>query len=638
MQDFTGVPAVVDLAAMRDAMARDRRRSGEDQPARPVELVIDHSVQVDAFGTRRRVRASTPSASSSAITSATRSCAGGRARSSNFSRRAARHGHLPPGQPRVPRARRLRPTTGRSGRRRLSRTRWSGTDSHTTMVNGLGVLGWGVGGIEAEAAMLGQPVSMLIPQVVGFRLHGELPEGATATDLVLTVTADAARARRRRQVRRVLRRRASARCRSPTARRSATCRPSTASTCAIFPIDAETLALPRAHRPPARADRAGRGLRQGSRASGTTEHAPSRSSPTRSSSTSASVEPSLAGPKRPQDRVPLRAASSGARSSVATLRRRGSPARVRRERTRQPRFEHRVRGAGSAAASPRDARRQTSSSHGDVVIAAITSCTNTSNPSVMLGAGLLARKAVARGLQRKPWVKTSLAPGSQVVTDYLERAGLQPSLDAARLQPRRLRLHDLHRQLRPAAATIVDAVDERRPRRRRGALGQPQLRGPHPPGREGQLPRLAAARRRVRARRHDATSTSLRDPLGTGRGRRRRSSCATSGRPNEEIAETVAAGACTSEMFRKRYGDVFEGDEPGAALDRPDGRALSLGRRSSTYVQHPAVLRGDADEPPAPLRGHRRRARAGDPRRQHHDRPHLAGRVDQARRPRRRST
>jgi len=394
LQDFTGVPAVVDLAAMRDAVVRLGGNAAAINPLSPAELVIDHSVQVDSFGTRGSL------AANNAI---------------EFERNRERYAFLRWGQNAFRNFRVVPPNTGivhqvnleylsrvvfdveRDGQRLAYPDTLVGTDSHTTMINGLGILGWGVGGIEAEAAMLGQPITMLIPHVVGFELTGRLAEGATATDLVLTVTE---MLRKHGVVGKFVEFFGDGLDHLPLADRATigNMSPEFGSTCAVFPIDAETLRyLELSGRPRELIDLVEhyaktQGLWRGARA--------------RYTSTLkldlATVEPSIAGPRRPQERIALSAAAVTARKLLAP-----TPANVP------------VRSNGATY----------SLEDGAVVIAAITSCTNTSNPAVMVGAGLLARNAAAMGLRQKPWVKTSLAPGSRVVTDYLVKCGLLDDLE-----------------------------------------------------------------------------------------------------------------------------------------------------------------------------------------------------------------
>jgi aconitate hydratase len=401
MQDFTGVPAVVDLAAMRDAAAKLGADPEKINPLVPVDLVIDHSVMVDHFATAGSFKQNVDL---------------------EYERNGERYQFLRWGSQAFRNFRVVPPGTGichQVNLEYLGQSVWTreedgetiaypdtvvGTDSHTTMINGIGVLGWGVGGIEAEAAMLGQPVSMLIPEVIGFRLTGKMPEGATATDLVLTVTQ-------------MLRKRGvvgkfveffgpgldvlSVEDRATIANMA----PEYGATCGFFPVDQKTIDyLAATGRDPARVELVevyckAQGLWRG------------ESEPDFTDTLELSlgdVRPSLAGPKRPQDRVLVGALADGFTKSMQEEFRKGEELKKRA----------RVDGAAHDLG------------HGDVVIAAITSCTNTSNPSVLIAAGLLARNARAKGLKSKPWVKTSLAPGSQVVTDYLDRAGLSEELNA----------------------------------------------------------------------------------------------------------------------------------------------------------------------------------------------------------------
>ncbi|MEN8375566.1 MAG: aconitate hydratase [Gemmatimonadota bacterium] len=436
LQDFTGVPAIVDLAAMRDATARFGGDPGRINPLEPAELVIDHSVQVDEFGTRMAFEVNSQK---------------------EYERNFERYAFLRWGQNSFRNFRVVPPETGivhQVNIEYLARVVFGedgvaypdtlvGTDSHTTMVNGLGVLGWGVGGIEAEAAMLGQAISMLIPQVVGFRLKGELPEGATATDLVLRVTE---MLREHGVVGKFVEFFGSGLEHLPLADRATigNMSPEYGATCAIFPVDAETLRyLEFTARPAERI-----GLVEAYMKEQGLFHTPDSPDAVYSSELEldmGTVEPSIAGPKRPQDRIALtdsrRAFAGALRQMRADVPGAGTPAGTRWE------IEH---GAGAngadaistagviAPAEPAPGFRGVSVEReggtfelrdGAVVIAAITSCTNTSNPSVMLGAGLLARNAVARGLKSQPWVKTSLAPGSKVVMDYLGEAGVMPYLE-----------------------------------------------------------------------------------------------------------------------------------------------------------------------------------------------------------------
>src|SRR4249919_930903 len=450
MQDFTGVPAVVDLAAMRDAMAEIGGDPEKINPLVDVDLVIDHSVQVDAFGNARAFAVNAER---------------------EFERNRERYSFLKWGREAFDNFSVVPPATGichQVNLEHIAQVVYSrengaapraypdtlvGTDSHTTMVNGLGVLGWGVGGIEAEAAMLGQPISMLLPQVVGFKLGGELPEGATATDLVLTATE---MLRERGVVSRFVEFYGPGLATLGLADRATigNMSPEFGSTCAIFPIDAETLRyLDLTGRPTetielvdAYAREQGMFFEPGS---------PEPAFSDLLELDLGEVVPSIAGPKRPQDRVPLADAKEAFLEAMEEFDAEAAaqlgdgvdeaglesfpasdpPAEDHDDESGRPRPAV-THATALAPRTSEDAIEVTLEDgtafeldHGRVVIAAITSCTNTSNPSVMVGAGLLARNAVQLGLARKPWVKTSLAPGSTVVTDYLEKAGLTRYLD-----------------------------------------------------------------------------------------------------------------------------------------------------------------------------------------------------------------
>src|SRR5215208_637453 len=452
MQDFTGVPAVVDLAAMRDAMAALGGDPNKINPLVPAELVIDHSVQVDVFGTRMAFE---------------------RNAELEFERNRERYAFLRWGQGAFDGFKVVPPDTGivhQVNLEYLARVVFVdddgvaypdtlvGTDSHTTMVNGLGVLGWGVGGIEAEAAMLGQPMSMLLPQVVGFKLHGELPEGSTATDLVLTVTQ---MLREHGVVGKFVEFYGPGVGNVPLADRATigNMSPEYGSTCAIFPIDEETLRyLTFSGRPPEQVELVEAYAREQG-----LWHDP-EDDPTYSETMEldlSEVEPSLAGPKRPQDRVALSQSRESFQAALAGLLPQEGETDEEIEETfpasdptsdqdpdadgdswdSEGGSDPEVAGiqyeTGGAVAEKTQTSVPTTLhngdkvqlDHGHVVIAAITSCTNTSNPSVMIGAGLLAKKAVERGLRSKPWVKTSLAPGSKVVMEYYEKAELLPYLE-----------------------------------------------------------------------------------------------------------------------------------------------------------------------------------------------------------------
>ena len=459
MQDFTGVPAVVDLGAMRDAIKTLGGDPERVNPLVPAELVIDHSVQVDEFGSVGALAANT-------LLEYQRNreryafLKWGQTAFRNFSA-------VPPGmgichQVNLEYLARVVFTTETDGEWVAYPDTVVGTDSHTTMINGLGVLGWGVGGIEAEAAMLGQAVSMLVPQVVGFRLTGKLPEGATATDLVLTVTQAL---RKLGVVGKFVEFYGPGIAELPLADRAtiSNMAPEYGATCGIFPVDAETLRYLRL---------TGRSEEQIALVEAYykaqdlfhTGDSPEAEYTQTLELDLASVEPSVAGPKRPQDRVLLKDAAASFKLQLPT----GTVTTTVKERF------------GVDPDSYLD--------HGSVVIAAITSCTNTSNPSVMVAAGILAKKAVEKGLTVPPWVKTSLAPGSRVVTDYYAKAGLLPYLEKLRFN-----VHHLHRQLGPVAGRRLK--EHRRARAGGGerAQRQPQLRGPGERGRAGQLPDESAA-------------------------------------------------------------------------------------------------------------------------------------------------
>ena len=431
LQDFTGVPAVVDLAAMRDAIAAMGGDPKRVNPLLPAELVIDHSVIVDEFGTPRAFQVNAEL---------------------EFQRNRERYALLRWAQKTFSGFKVVPPDTGivhQVNLEYLARVVFPsesqaypdtlvGTDSHTTMVNGLGVLGWGVGGIEAEAAMLGQPVSMLIPQVVGFKLTGRLNEGATATDLVLTVTQ---MLRKKGVVGKFVEFYGPGIATLPLADRATigNMAPEYGATVGIFPVDQETLRY---------LEFTGRSREQVQLVDAYMKeqglfHTPDAPEPVYSDTLElnlGAVEPSLAGPRRPQDRVPLREVGKNFLDALPTLMKPSSPIAPPDVRNHWETEGGHAFGAGAAVAAP---ERRTHVSlkvdneecrlqHGSVVIAAITSCTNTSNPSVMVAAALLAQKAVQKGLRTQPWVKTSLAPGSKVVTDYLEQAGLMKPLEQLR--------------------------------------------------------------------------------------------------------------------------------------------------------------------------------------------------------------
>jgi aconitate hydratase len=455
-----------------------------------------------------------------------------------------------------------------------------GTDSHTTMVNGLGVLGWGVGGIEAEAAMLGQPVSMLIPEVVGFKLTGALAEGITATDLVLTVTQ---MLRKKGVVGRFVEFYGPGVSELSLADRAtiANMAPEYGATCGFFGIDEKTLDYLRLTGRPERTSRSPRPM-PGNRAcgspaacrSGLHRHAGARHG---------QVEPSLAGPKRPQDKVLLSQVDEEFRRNFTTEF--GHPAEELPDR-----FPVEDAGGGITDAIKGLLGRKPSHDlgHGDVVIAAITSCTNTSNPSVLVAAGLVARKAREKGLDSKPWVKTSLAPGSQVVTDYLDRAGPVGGSERARLRSGRLWLHHLHRQFRAAAGADLQGDPRQRSGCRLRPLGQPQFRRPRLAGRARQLSRLAAAGGRLCAEGHRRRGHGH-SPIGKGKDGADvylRDIWPTNAEVRDMIDQFVNA-----DMFKARYADVYKGDAHWQAVN-VSGGATYAWDATSTYIQNPPYFEG----------------------------------------------
>jgi aconitate hydratase len=616
MQDFTGVPAVVDLAAMRDAIADLGGDPAKINPLVPAELVIDHSVQVDAFGTREAFRVNAER---------------------EFERNRERYAFLRWGQGAFANFSVVPPDTGivhQVNLEYLARVVFAdppsrggqaypdtlvGTDSHTTMINGLGVLGWGVGGIEAEAAMLGQPMSMLIPQVLGVELRGELPQGATATDLVLTVTQ---MLRERGVVGMFVEFHGPGLARLPLADRATigNMSPEFGSTCAIFPIDAETLhylelsGRPREQIALVDAYAREQGL----------WHDEHSEKPTFSAEMGLdlnTVEPSLAGPKRPQDRVALSAARDAFEQALAAyMPSDGEQADAHDEAVAEsyPASDPPANGAPgheppplqapqlppahAAAATAQRARggvpvqldgESFELDHGHVVIAAITSCTNTSNPSVMVGAGILARNAVARGLRSKPWVKTSLAPGSKVVSEYLDRAGLSEPLEELGFNlvgygcttcignsgplP-----EPISRAVADADLAVVSVLSGNRnfegrinPDVKMNYLASPPLCVAYalagtmdidivadPLGRDG-----------------DGNEVYLKDIW-----------------PSEQEVAEIVGEAVRADMFRHSYGDVFAGDERWRGLEVPTGERFAWDERS-TYVRRPPYLHQLPGEP-----------------------------------------
>jgi aconitate hydratase len=585
LQDFTGVPAVVDLAAMRDAIARMGGDPARINPLQPADLVIDHSVQVDHFGT--------PSAFEQNVRI-------------EFERNRERYEFLRWGAGSFHNFRVVPPGTGivhQVNLEYLARVAFTreengatlafpdtlvGTDSHTTMINGLGVVGWGVGGIEAEAAMLGQPISMLVPQVVGFKLTGALPAGTTATDAVLTVTQ---MLRKKGVVGKFVEFYGPGLASLALADRAtiANMGPEYGATIGFFPVDEETLNYLRfTGRPPdavalVEAYYRAQGLFR-------TDDMPEP----RFSDTLAldlgEVEPSLAGPRRPQDRIPLRASKQAFREALPGLRKAegGADSRVR------------VEGKGGSFEL----------GHGAVVIAAITSCTNTSNPSVLIAAGLLAKKAVERGLSVKPWVKTSLAPGSKVVTEYLKAAGLMDSLEKLGFHLVGYGCTTCIGNSGPLPDPIARAVKEGDLVAAAVLSGNRNFEGRvNPLVRANYLasPPLVVAYALAGTLEIDLT----REPLGTdGRGApvHLKDIWPSAG----EVAATIR-GSIRSEMFNRSYGDVFRGDEIWSSLPVPAGDRYKWDE-ASTYIKAPPFFEAMTPEPPPPadIRGARVLALLGD--------------------------
>jgi aconitate hydratase len=577
LQDFTGVPAVVDLAAMRDAMRRLGGDPSRINPLLPAELVIDHSVQVDEFG------------SPNAFTANERL---------EFDRNKERYAFLRWGQKAFRNFKVVPPDTGivhQVNLEYLARVVFVnddgvaypdtlvGTDSHTTMINGLGVLGWGVGGIEAEAAMLGQPVSMLIPEVVGFRLKGALREGATATDLVLTVTEILRSAK---VVGKFVEFFGPGLADLPLADRAtiANMAPEYGATCGIFPIDAETLRYLKFSGRPERliALVEAYAREQGLFHTKTTPEAAYSSILELDLST---VVPSLAGPKRPQDRVALTQVKENFESKLPELLvAKGA------KKTALP--------EAPTAAEPPPALPQGASlplKHGSVVIAAITSCTNTSNPSVMMAAGLLAQKAVARGLKTQPWVKTSLAPGSKVVTSYLTEAGLMPALEALRFHLVGYGCTTCIGNSGPLPEQVSKAVLENGLVVAAVLSGNRNFEGRvHPDVRANYLasPPLVVAY--ALAGRVDINFDT--EPLGTdGKGKPvfLRDIWPTQAEVNSAVGKSLH-----TEMFAREYGNVFDGPQAWRSLPVPEGDLYSWDGKS-TYVKHPPYFQEMTREVPA---------------------------------------
>jgi aconitate hydratase len=574
MQDFTGVPCIVDLAAMREAIVRLGGDPQRVNPLAPAELVIDHSVQVDQYGSADSLRQNNEI---------------------EFSRNSERYMFLRWGQTAFSNFKVVPPNTGivhQVNIERLARVIFSddgsgrtvaypdtlvGTDSHTTMVNGLGVLGWGVGGIEAEAAMLGQPVTMLIPQVIGFRLTGSLPAGTTATDLVLTVTEIL---RKKGVVDKFVEFFGDGLKGLPLADRAtiANMSPEFGSTCAIFPIDEETIRyLELTGRAPEQvalveAYAKAQGLWR-------IDGAPAADYTDIVSLDLTTVEPSLAGPKRPQDRVPLRSAKTVYRTSVK---------KMAEERTQK---NPSALGAGTASVGG----TRFDVKDGAVLIAAITSCTNTSNPSVLIAAGLLARNANALGLKSKPWVKTSLAPGSRVVTDYLQKAGLLRELEALGFYTVGYGCTTCIGNSGPLKSEISEAVRTGDVIAASVLSGNRNFEGRvHPEIKMNFLasPPLVVAYALAGSLDIDITTEAL------GQGKDGRAVYLKDIWPSAADVALAVAASVDSAMFKKGYANVFTGDANWSSIKTPAGKIYEWDGKS-TYVKNPPYFDGMTMSPAA---------------------------------------
>jgi aconitate hydratase len=622
LQDFTGVPCVVDLAAMRDAMAELGGDPAKINPLQPVELVIDHSIQVDAFGTAEAFQQNVEL---------------------DYGRNRERYAFLRWGQQAFDNFQVVPPNTGivhQVNLEYLSRVVFStdenpnlqqhgelplaypdtcvGTDSHTPMVNGLGILAWGVGGIEAEAAMLGQPISMLIPEVIGFRLEGELPEGATATDLVLTVTE---MLRKKGVVGKFVEFYGPGVASLALADRATigNMSPEYGATCAIFPPDQVTLDYLRFT---GRSEERIALVEAYMKEQGLF-HTPDAPEPVFTDTLTLdlnTVQPSVAGPRRPQDRISLSEVKKAFAAALPSLLPSGSASAkdTASGKHQTAPSDAGVWGEGSGAADASQAAAESSPSggaeridHGSVVIAAITSCTNTSNPSVMMAAGLLAKKAVERGLTRKPWVKTSLAPGSKVVTEYYEKAGVLPYLEQLGFNVVGYGCTTCIGNSGPLPQAISDEIQSR------GLVACSVLSGNR--NFEGRInsdvranflmsPPLVVAF--AIAGRVDWDPYN--EPIGQdGDGR---SVFLKDIWPTNHEVQAAIQGAIESEMYRRSYAGVFEGDERWKSMPVPQGDRFEWAD-DSTYVRRPPYFDGmprEAPEGVSDIRGARAVALLGD--------------------------
>jgi len=591
LQDFTGVPCVVDLAAMRDAMKQLGGDPGLINPLQPVELVIDHSVQVDEFGT-------TNAFDVNALL--------------EFQRNKERYSFLRWGQTGFRNLAIVPPDTGivhqvnleylarvvfvheASGKRVAYPDTLVGTDSHTTMINGLGVLGWGVGGIEAEAAMLGQPVSMLIPLVVGVKLTGRLQEGATATDLVLTVTE---MLRKHGVVGKFVEYFGPGLRDLPLADRAtiANMSPEYGATCGIFPVDKESLKYLRLT---GRSEEQIALVEAYSREQGLfhDDKTPEATYSELLTLDLATVEPSLAGPKRPQDRVILSQVGESFNKALPTLLKPKSATTAAPTANAKNSARWEQEGGSPTAIGVEDPNVhehvpmnvKNALKHGSVVIAAITSCTNTSNPSVLIGAGLLAKKAVEKGLSVPAWVKTSLAPGSKVVTDYLEKAGLTLYLEKLKFHLVGYGCTTCIGNSGPLPAEVSQAIDEKELVVASVLSGNRNFEGRI--NSEVRANYLMSPPLVVAFALAGRIDTDLRkDPLGKGK----------DGQPvyladiwptRREVEETMAQ-SISSDMFVKSYGHVFEGDERWRGLSVPKGQTYAW-EKDSTYIRRAPYFEG----------------------------------------------
>ncbi len=576
MQDFTGVPAVVDLAAMRDAMKTLGGDPKKINPLVPVDLVIDHSVIVDEFGTPKALKQNV---------------------ALEYARNGERYNFLRWGQKAFENFRVVPPGTGichQVNLEYLAQTVWTkkekvrnaknrlevqevaypdtlvGTDSHTTMVNGMAVLGWGVGGIEAEAAMLGQPISMLIPEVVGFKLTGRIREGVTATDVVLTVTQ---MLRKKGVVGKFVEFFGGGLSSLTLADRAtiANMAPEYGATCGFFPVDTETLDfLNTSGRSPSRVALVEKYAKaQGMFRSRVTADPVYTDVLELDLST---VQPSLAGPKRPQDRVLLSESKSGFAAAMAGEFKKDAAELARRYKVDGKNFDL---------------------GHGDVVIAAITSCTNTSNPGVMVAAGILAQKAVAKGLTVKPWVKTSLAPGSQVVAEYLAKSGLQKSLDKLGFNLVGFGCTTCIGNSGPLPAEVSKSINDNDLVAAAVLSGNRNFEGRvNPDVRANYLasPPLVVAYALAGSMQVDLSK----DPIGADK----------SGKPvylkdiwpsSKEIEDTIRK-TITKSLFKSKYADVFKGDANWRKIKVEGGLTYGWDNKS-TYVQNPPYFAGMAKTP-----------------------------------------